>query len=169
MISILFEFYKKFNSILWTRYIKYRHGNRVHDTAQFNRRSRINMSTIIDANCHFNGLLIEGNAEVSIGKNCHFGKNVQMITSFHNYDSTEFLPYGKGYIDKPIKIGDFVWLGSNVLVLGGVTIGECAIIQAGSVVVFDVPDNAIVGGAPAKVFKYRDAVKVNLAKRAMRV
>lgn len=43
-----------------------------------------------------------------------------------------------------------------VIVLGGVTIGEGAIIQAGSVVVSDIPDCAIAGGHPAKVFKDRD-------------
>jgi len=49
-----------------------------------------------------------------------------------------------------------VWLGDRVLILPGVTISEGAVIQAGSVVVRDVPYCAIVGGAPAKVFKYRD-------------
>ena len=42
------------------------------------------------------------------------------------------------------------------MVLGGVTLGEGCIIQAGSVVVSDIPDCAIAGGHPAKVFKYRD-------------
>ena len=48
--------------------------------------------------------------------------------------------------------------GSVIAVLfwGGVTIGEGAIIQAGSVVVSDIPKYAIAGGHPAKVFKYRD-------------
>jgi acetyltransferase-like isoleucine patch superfamily enzyme len=49
-----------------------------------------------------------------------------------------------------------VWLGSRVTILGGVTIGEGAIIQAGAVVVSDIPKYAIAGGNPAKVFKYRD-------------
>ena len=46
--------------------------------------------------------------------------------------------------------------GSRVIILGGVTIGEGAIIQVGSVVVSDIPDYAIAGCHPAKVFKYRD-------------
>ncbi len=47
-------------------------------------------------------------------------------------------------------------LGSRVIVLGKVTIGEGAIIQAGSVVCRDIPDYAVAGGHPATVFKYRD-------------
>ncbi len=68
----------------------------------------------------------------------------------------EAIPYDKMDITKDVKIGDFVWFGSRVTVLPGVTIGEGAIIQAGAVVVRDVPSCAIVGGNPAKVFKYRN-------------
>lgn len=57
---------------------------------------------------------------------------------------------------KNVTIGDFVWIGTGVIILGGVTIGEGAIIQAGSVVVSDVPAYAIAGGHPAKVFAHRD-------------
>lgn len=59
-------------------------------------------------------------------------------------------------IVKNITIEDCVWLGSYVIILGGVRIGEGAIIQAGSVVVTDIPACAIAGGHPARVFKYRD-------------
>ena len=57
---------------------------------------------------------------------------------------------------KNIFVEDNVWLGNRVIILGGVTIEEGAIIQAGSVVVSDIPKCAIAGGNPAKVFKYRD-------------
>lgn len=60
------------------------------------------------------------------------------------------------YIYKNVEIGDCVWLGSRVIILPGTKIGEGAIIQAGSVVHGDIPECAIVGGNPAKVFKYRD-------------
>ena len=49
--------------------------------------------------------------------------------------------------------GNRVWLGANVTVLQGVTIGDNAIVAAGSVVTNDVPANAIVGGVPAKMIK----------------
>lgn len=53
----------------------------------------------------------------------------------------------------PVKIHDKVWLGFNVIVLKGVTIGEGAVIAAGSVVTKDVPAWTLVGGNPAKVIK----------------
>ena len=49
-----------------------------------------------------------------------------------------------------------MWIGDKVIILGGVTIGEGAIIQAGSVVVSNIPKYAIAGGHPAKVFSKRD-------------
>ena len=78
-----------------------------------------------------------------------------MITQNHNYEGTK-IPYDSSYICKDINIEDNVWLGSRVIILGGVTIGEGAIIQAGSVVVNDIPKYAIAGGHPAKVFSSRD-------------
>ena len=80
-----------------------------------------------------------------------------MITSYHKYDGGNAIPYdSKEYIDKDIIIENNVWLGDRVIILGGVKIGEGAIIQAGSVVVKDIPKYAIAGGHPAKVFKYRN-------------
>ena len=80
-----------------------------------------------------------------------------MVTTFHNYDKGRQIPYDSVKdIDKRIIIEDCVWLGAYVIILGGVRIGEGAIIQAGSVVVTDIPPCAIAGGHPAKVFKYRD-------------
>ncbi len=52
-------------------------------------------------------------------------------------------------------IGNDVWIGANVLVKGGVHIGDGAIIAAGAVVTHDVPPYAIVGGVPAKLIRYR--------------
>lgn len=54
-----------------------------------------------------------------------------------------------------ISIKDDVWIGMNTLIMSGVTIGQGAIIAAGSVISKDVPPYAIVGGNPAKVIKYR--------------
>lgn len=79
-----------------------------------------------------------------------------MITDNHNYDSGNAIPYDSTLIIKDIRIEDNVWLGDRVIILGGVTLGEGAIVQAGSVVTTDVPRCAIVGGHPAKIFKYRN-------------
>lgn len=57
--------------------------------------------------------------------------------------------------NRPVIIGNDVWIGANVIIMPGVSIGNGAIIAAGAVVTKDVEDYAIVGGVPAKVIKYR--------------
>lgn len=54
---------------------------------------------------------------------------------------------------KSIKIGRNVWIGSNSTILPGVTVGDNAVIGAGSVVTRDVPENMVAAGNPAKVIK----------------
>ena len=56
---------------------------------------------------------------------------------------------------KPINIGNDCWIGQRVFIVGGVNIGDGAIVLAGAVVTKDVPPYAIVGGVPAKILKYR--------------
>lgn len=56
---------------------------------------------------------------------------------------------------KEIHIGNDVWIGMRVMVMGGITIGNGAVVAAGAVVTKDVPPYAIVGGVPARVIKYR--------------
>lgn len=56
---------------------------------------------------------------------------------------------------KPVTIGNDVWIGTRVIIMGGVKIGNGAVIGAGAIVTKDVPDYAIAVGVPAKVVKYR--------------
>ena len=56
-------------------------------------------------------------------------------------------------IMKPVTIGNDVWLGGNVTILPGVTIGNNVVVAAGAVVTKDVPDNCVVGGVPARFIK----------------
>jgi acetyltransferase-like isoleucine patch superfamily enzyme len=127
--------------------------------------SKVTSKTILGKNVSFNGMHIGGCGEVRIGDNFHSGKECMMITQNHNYDTGTKLPYDEEYICKDIVIEDNVWLGNRVIILGGVIIGEGAIIQAGSVVVKDIPKYAIAGGHPAKVFKYRDIEHYNKLKK----
>lgn len=113
-------------------------------------------NTIIGNHCSFNGIIcLPGGGGIKIGNYFHSGIECMMIAENHNYQG-EAIPYDDTYISKEITIGDFVWFGNRVLVCGNVTIGEGAIIAAGSVVTKDVPSLAIVGGNPAKIIKYRD-------------
>ena len=108
-------------------------------------------------------MYINGGGKVTIGNHFHSGIECMMITQNHNYEG-EKIPYDDTFIYKEVKIGDNVWFGNRVLVTGNVTIGEGAIIAAGSVVCKDVPECAIVGGNPAKVIKYRDIEHYNKLK-----
>ena len=114
----------------------------------------------IGDNCNFNGMNIIGNGEVHFGNYFHSGTECMIITENHNYDG-ERIPYDNTYVQKKVEIGDCVWFGNRVMVVGNVKIGRGAIIAAGAVVVKDVPDCAIVGGNPAKVIKYRDIDRFN--------
>ncbi len=99
---------------------------------------------------------IIGSGKVVIGDYFHCGMGLTIMTENHNYDKGNKIPYDNTYITKDVIIKDFVWLGHNVTLIPGITIGEGAIIAAGSVVVNDVPDHAIFGGNPAKFIKFRN-------------
>ena len=106
--------------------------------------------------CHFNGCKCYGDGRIVFGSHFHSGKNIRILTTFHNYENDNRLPYDDTVVTKDVIIEDNVWLGQDVLILGGVTIGEGAVIQAGSVVCRNVPRLAVAGGHPATAFKYRD-------------
>ncbi len=123
---------------------------------QVNGFSIVSRGTILGDNVNFNGMRIRGRGNVTIGDNFHSGKECLMISENHNFNKGSKIPYDHTYILKDIIIEDNVWLADRVIVLGGVRIGEGAVIQAGSVVVKDIPKYAIAGGHPAKVFAERD-------------
>ena len=127
-----------------------------HKPLKINGFTVLTKNTHLGRNCNFNGMRIQGGGRVSIGNNFHSGENILVITRIHNYDEGTAVPYDGTYITKNVAIEDNVWIGTRVILLGGITIGEGAIIQAGAVVVSDIPKYAIAGGNPAKVFKYRD-------------
>ncbi len=131
--------------------------------------SRVTPRTWLGENVHFNGMQIQGVGRVQIGDNFHSGTDCLIICSSHNYDKSTLIPYDDVDVDKDVVIQDNVWLGSRVTIIGRVTIGEGAIIQAGSVVVKDVPYCGIAGGNPAKVFKTRDTAHYEKLKAAGKV
>jgi len=127
-------------------------GKGVH----INHMCKFSRNTVIGNNCHFNGMRISGHGKVVIGNNFHSGENIRILTTFHNFDRGDAIPYDDTVYSKDVIIEDNVWLGESVMILGGVTIGEGAVIQARSVVCKDVPPLAIAGGHPAVMFKKRD-------------
>ena len=101
------------------------------------------------------GVSVFGGGEVTIGDHVSTGPGLVIQTQNHDYEG-EALPYGKGFVCKPVTIGDCAWIGMNVMLLPGTKIGEGAIVQMGSVVHGEIPPCAIAGGNPAKVFAWRD-------------
>lgn len=93
---------------------------------------------------------------ITIGNDVMIGEDVLMITANHKYKRTDIPMCEQGFTEeKPIIIGNDVWIGSRVIILAGVKVGKGAIIGAGAVVAKDVPERAIVVGNPAKVIKFR--------------
>lgn len=156
---LLFRYFKKkvssIKRFFYTKRIKMV-AKQVGKGLKVNGKSSVTPNTILGNNVNFNGMRLRGGGLIVIGDNFHSGEDCMMITHIHNYDMGTAIPYDNTYIHKDILIKENVWLGSRVIILGGVTIGEGAIIQAGSVVTSNIPDYAIAGGHPAKVFKYRD-------------
>lgn len=90
-------------------------------------------------------------AEIRIGDDVQIGPNVQLLTPTHPPDAE--LRRAKWEAAKPITIEDNAWLGGGAIVLAGRTVGENAIVGAGSVVTKDVPPNTLVVGNPAQVIR----------------
>lgn len=96
---------------------------------------------------NFNCVILDV-VQVSIGNNVLFGPNVQIYTALHPLDAEQRrsgLESGKRVV-----IGDDAWLGGGVIVCPGVTIGERAVIGAGSVVTRDIPPDVLAVGNPAQ-------------------
>lgn len=160
---IIKQLLHSFLRFICTSIAKIQIGSTGHDL-RVNFPCRFTKKTFIGNGCNFNGMKILGDAEIRIGDFFHSGTECMIISSYHNYDKGSMIPYDNTYISKNVTIEPYVWLGNRVMILGGVTIGEGAIIQAGSVVVSNIPPYAIAGGHPAKVFSHRDVAHFKMLK-----
>ncbi len=95
-------------------------------------------------------------AKIQIGKQCAISHNVHIRTAGYEPD----MPFEQARlspaVSRDIQIGDFVWIGANVMVLGGVTVGANSILGANSVVTQDVEPNSIYGGVPAHLIRRKN-------------
>ncbi len=98
--------------------------------------------------------VIQSLQQVTIGSNCLIAPHCMVTDANHNLDPNVPITQS-GRTAKPVTIGDNVWLAAGAKVMPGVTIGNNAVVAAGAVVTKDVPANAIVGGVPATLLKYR--------------
>ena len=107
--------------------------------------TRVGRNVFINQNCTFYDL-----GGLDIADDVLIGPNVSLITSGHPLEPSRRRAFTTA---KPIVIERNVWIAAGATVIGGVTVGENAIVAAGSVVTKDVPANTLVGGNPARVIR----------------
>ena len=90
-----------------------------------------------------------------IGHDVLIGPGVQIITATHNFEDIDRPVNAQGESQLDIHIGNDVWIGTNAILLPGITISSHVIVAAGSIVTKDVSEFAIVAGNPAKIIRYR--------------
>lgn len=116
---------------------------------------RLGASILIDDGTCINNnfAIIAHKSNINIGKNCLIGTNFQALSSdFHgltikNRNIDEFISTAQ------IDIGDNCFIGNNVIILKGVQLGKGCVVGSGSVVTKSFPDNALIGGNPAKLLR----------------
>ncbi len=97
------------------------------------------------------GCIIFDCGEVTIGDHAMFGPRAGIYTTNHALDPDERIQ--NVCISKPVTVGKRVWLGADVKILQGVTIGDDSVIGAGSIVTRDIPSGVIAAGNPCRVIR----------------
>ncbi|MBO0895315.1 DapH/DapD/GlmU-related protein [Arthrobacter sunyaminii] len=113
-------------------------------SADFGRNITLGKRVFINSGCRF-----QDQGGISIGDDCLIGHNAVLATLNHDLSPGRRADMHPA----PVTIGRNVWLGSNVTVLPGVTIGDDAVVAAGAVVTKDVPARSVVVGSPARVIR----------------
>jgi acetyltransferase-like isoleucine patch superfamily enzyme len=135
-------------------YMKIGKGTSVRLNVQILNSSPTRSNITIGNNCVINPYcLLDGRMfTIVIGDNVDIARETMIYTLEHDpHDDYHTVKGG------PVIINDYVWICSRVIILPGVTIGRGAVVASGSVVTKDVPENAIVGGVPAKVIGKRNS------------
>ena len=127
-------------------------GSEIDETLRIFTPFHINYGnkTTFGRDCFVNfGCTFLALGSITIEDDVFIGPHCVLATEYHpeNPETRHSL------LTKPIVVKRNAWLGANVTVLAGVTIGENAIVAAGSVVTKDVPDNMVVAGSPARVIR----------------
>jgi acetyltransferase-like isoleucine patch superfamily enzyme len=115
---------------------------------------RIGAKSVLGQEC-----TISSFQHVSIGRECILADRVMLIDFDHGVVEVERPIREQGIYKRDVKVGCNVWIGYGACILRGATVGDNAIVGTSSIVTKDVPDNAVVGGVPAKLIRMRDAPK----------
>ena len=94
---------------------------------------------------------------VEIGRECIVADRVMLIDFDHGVVEVERPIRLQGIYKRDVRVGCNVWIGYGACVLRGVSVGHNSIIGTNAVVTRDVPENAVVGGVPARILRMRDA------------
>ena len=90
---------------------------------------------------------------VTIGNDIRLAQNITLSGLNHNYEDISLPIHAQGVSTAPIVIEDETWIGANVVVLAGVTIGKHSVVAAGSIVTKNIPPYSVAAGNPARVLK----------------
>ncbi len=96
-------------------------------------------------------LTVVDDGDIYVGDRVMFGPNVTIATANHPIEPT--LRSSAMQYNKPVRIGENVWIGAGSVIVPGVTIGKNSVIGAGSVVVKDIPENVVAVGNPCRVLR----------------
>ena len=124
---------------------------------EYGKNIHVGDNVIINMNCTF-----VDNNRIDIGSKVMIASDVKIYTATHD---TAFQPdesacgtrfekaFGRSLYARPVRICDGAWIGGNVTILPGVTIGERSVVGAGSVVIRDIPADCVAVGNPCRVIK----------------
>lgn len=112
---------------------------------------RIGAKTVLGQEC-----TISAFQHVSIGRECIVADRVMLIDFDHGVVDVERPIREQGIYKRDVRIGNNVWIGYGACFLRGVSVGDNAIVGTSAVVTRDVPDDAVVGGIPARVLRMRE-------------
>jgi acetyltransferase-like isoleucine patch superfamily enzyme len=101
------------------------------------------------------GVIITTSGGVSIGARTLVGYRAQILSTNHRIPLGHDPIFSAGHESAPVHVGQDVWIGAQAIILPGVTIGNGAVVAAGSIVTRDVAPYTVVGGVPAKVIRIR--------------
>ena len=94
--------------------------------------------------------------KIVVGSNCLISQHVSIIASNHQIKREQLISeQGWDEERKDVTIEDDVWIGTNAVILPGISVHKGAVVAAGAIVTKDIPEYAIVAGNPARIIKYR--------------
>lgn len=107
--------------------------------------------TFFNNYCSINAL-----EKVVIGKNCLFGENVKIYDHNHCFNKKDILIKNQGYKKQEINIGSNCWVGSNVIILKGITIGNNSVIGAGEIIKHSINDDTVFSGNTYSAINFKE-------------